>query len=670
MPGGLGFMSIEFHPPYYGAAYYPEDWPESQIDEDIRLMKEAGMNVMRIAEFAWSRIEPEEGHYDLDWIERVVNKLADAGIAVVMCTPSATPPIWLVERYPEVFSVNAHGGSPTHGARRHTCPNNPTYRRLCKGVVTELAKRFAKHPAIIGWQIDNEVYTYEGRSCCCPVCHRKFEQMMRERYGSIEKLNEAWCNTLWSMEYKSFSQLPTPRQDMWHHPTLQASWSEFMSKSYIDFVWEQADTLREYGAKMIGTDMMMVLGVDHYEMNQHLDVVQYNHYHFHQGLRDSAFWFDMLRPIKPDQPLWNTEAAPSWAGATTTTGYQDAGFCRANTWIPIIQGGEASLYWVWRSHRTGQESMFGSPVSSCGRKSHFFDECYKAGVGMVKNAGEFLRNTKPTVSKMAIHFSDFANIQLTAVPYVNGFNLLNNMLGMVYHPIIRAQYRPDVVYPMADITDYKLIITPFLPWLGEHGLQERLYRWIQDGGTWIVGPQTDIRDQSLGKYTHAPFGVLEEWTGVYSDLQIPGEPTDFTMKWRDGSEGKGSVWYDSFIPNDTKVLATYSDGPFAGRAAVVEAQCGKGKIVLLGTMPKPDQLVKLVAEYASSCGIQPVVKATDNLLFVPRDGQHDTGFGAVELDNKPASLMLEHPAINLLTGETINGTVELPAYGVIVGKYL
>ncbi len=665
-------MPFELKPPYYGAAYYPEDWPESQIDEDIRLMKEAGMNVMRIAEFAWSRMEPEEGRFELDWLTRVIDKLGDAGIGVVMCTPGATPPVWAVERYPEILFVAPDGTKWIHGSRRHTCPNNSTYRRLCRAVVTELAKKFASHPAVIGWQIDNEVFpvNFDSRSCCCPVCQREFQEMMRQRFGSIEKLNEEWCNTLWSMEYQSFSQLPVPRKDVWHHPTLLASWSEFMSKSYIDFVWEHADVLREYGAKMIGTDMMMILGIDHYEMNLKMDVVQYNHYHFHQGLRDAAFWFDMLRPIKPNQPFWNTEAAPSWAGAITTSGYQSEGFCRANTWMPIIQGGEASMYWVWHSHRTGQEQMFGSPVTSCGRKSHFFAECQRISDGMINKAGEYLRTTKPTGSGLALHFSDFANIQVSAVPQVNGFDLLSKMLSMVYHPLIRSQFRPDVIYPVVELDAYKMILTPFLPWIGESGLQQKLHKWITDGGTWIVGPMSDVRDQHLSKFTHSPFGVLEEWTGVYSDLQIPGEPVEFGLKWQDGIESQGSVWFDSFQPNGAKVIASYTDGPFAGEAAIVEAKMGKGKIVLLGTMPKPEQLVKLVEQYGADCGVLPVAQASDSLLFVPRDGVGGEGFAAVEMDNKPATLTLSRPAVDLITGQTLSGTIDLPAYGVLVGRYL
>jgi beta-galactosidase GanA len=152
-----------------GAAYYPEAWPPEQVDEDIRLMLDAGLNVVRIAEFAWSSMEPEEGRFELGWLHRVVDKLGAAGIATIMCTPSCTPPAWLTAKYPEVVVVNHAGVRADHGFRRHVCPNNPVYRELCARVAMKLAEAFGHDERVIGWQIDNEVDLWEGWGCYCPV---------------------------------------------------------------------------------------------------------------------------------------------------------------------------------------------------------------------------------------------------------------------------------------------------------------------------------------------------------------------------------------------------------------------------------------------------------------------------------------------------------------------
>ena len=161
-------------PPYLGAAYYPEDWPAGDVDAEIALMREAGMNVMRIGEFAWSRMEPQEGTYDFGWLHNVVGKLGEAGIRTIMGTPTATPPAWLTERYPEVLFVSEQGRRHTHGGRCHFCPNSPVYRDHCARIVARLAEEFGRDRNVLGWQIDNELFPHSARSCCCAFCLRKF----------------------------------------------------------------------------------------------------------------------------------------------------------------------------------------------------------------------------------------------------------------------------------------------------------------------------------------------------------------------------------------------------------------------------------------------------------------------------------------------------------------
>lgn len=660
-------MSKPWSPPYLGAAYYPEDWPLEQIDEDIALMKEAGMNVMRVGEFAWSRMEPEEGYYDFEWLHLVVDRLAEAGIATIMCTPTCTPPAWLTERYPETLFVDFDGKPTTHGGRRHLCPNSPMYRSHVERIVTEMAEEFGRDDRIIGWQIDNEVYPHSARACCCPVCVRMFQDAMREHFGTIEELNEAWCTDLWSQTYQSFGQLPIPRTDIWHHPSLLAAWDQFNSQSYVEFVEHQADILHDLTDHPIGTDMMMILGIDHYDMNRNLDVVQYNHYHYGDGLWQAAFWFDYLRPIKA-KPFWNTETSTCWSGGCAAGGYSEPGFCRANSWMPIALGGEANLYWLWRSHWAGQELMHGSVIQSCGRPMHSFGEVQEIAAGY-KASSEFVNGTKPAQTGLGVHFSHTANISFKYQNQTPGFDYLSQFLDRVYRPLMGAQYRPDVIDPSVDLSGYKLILTPFLPCLDESGLRDRLKSWIEAGGTWIVGPLSDNRNVEGAKFTHAPYGILEEWGGVYCKYQIPGQPRDFGIKWTDGAESKGSIWYDSLEPRDSEALATYTEGPGAGLAAATVRRMGKGRVIVLGTMPNAEDFIKMLAAIAAEAGVSAVADASENLLVVPRKGEAGEGLMLVEFENKPARIKLTRQATDLITGRVVSGEIEIPAYGVMVLKY-
>jgi beta-galactosidase GanA len=330
-------------PPWFGAAYYPEDWPASRVDADIELMKRAGMNVMRMGEFAWRRMEPVEGQYELGWLHDVVERLSRAGIASVLGTPTATPPAWLTQRYPEVLRVDEAGRPGTHGARRNVCANNPVYLELCGLIVEKMAEEFGKDPAVIGWQIDNELHVQGARGCCCTVCQEKFADVLEHRYRTIDALNRAWNLDLFSMAYDSFSQIPVPRTDTWHHPSLLTAWQEFQGDSQVEFAVAQADILHVFCQQPVGTDMMPMLGVSHARMNRWLDQVQFNHYNTAENLWQVPFWMDVCRPLKP-APFWNTETSAAWFGGTAATGYVEPGFVRANSWIPFALGGETNLY--------------------------------------------------------------------------------------------------------------------------------------------------------------------------------------------------------------------------------------------------------------------------------------------------------------------------------------
>ena len=258
--------AFKVKPPYIGAAYYPEDWPEEQVDEDVELMKQAGLNVVRMSEFAWSRLEPKEGSFEFDWLHRVIHKLASAGIATILGTPTAAPPIWLSRKHPEILTVLDTGVKVQHGARRHACPTNKVYRAYSRRIAEAMAQEFGTDPHVIGWQIDNEIYPLNGacsitRGCYCDACKEGFQEDLRRSYGSIEALNKAWCLTLFSMEFQSFKQVEPPRSDTWHHPSLITAWMTFQAKATSDFVNEQAFVWKRHTSTPVGTDRMPTNGM-------------------------------------------------------------------------------------------------------------------------------------------------------------------------------------------------------------------------------------------------------------------------------------------------------------------------------------------------------------------------------------------------------------------------
>jgi beta-galactosidase GanA len=637
-----------------------------QIDEDIALMKDAGLNVARIGEFAWSRMEAKEGQYDFGWLHLVVEKLADAGVATIMCTPTSAPPAWLVHAHPSVLFVAEDGQPAQHGARRHACPNDPTYRLYCELITTALAKEFANDDRVIGWQIDNEVSSLTGAPCACPTCLAKFREKMRKRYGSIEALNASWGTALWSQTYDSFDQLPTPKKATWHHPSLRTAWTEFISDSYAAFVKHQADILHKLVTQPVGTDMMPSCAVDYGDIHKSLDLVQFNHYHSPETLWQAAFWFDMIRPLK-EKPFWNTETQTCWNGSVAANGYKEPGFCRANSWLPVAMGGEANLYWLWRQHWSGQELMHGAVVTSTGRPMHMFSEVQEVSDGF-RTAAEFINSTTVKKSGIALHFSHEAAWMFEHQPMLNGFEYLPALLSKAYRPMTQVNFRPDVILPSADISGYKMIFTPFLPALDEGNLRKRMKDWVEAGGIWIVGPLSDIRTPDATKFTHAPYGFLEDWAGIYCRHQIPADPHEFNLRWSAERESTGSIWYDVLESNGAVILAEYTDAPFAGMGAVTDMPFGDGRVIVLGTMPQPEDLQNLIINYAKDLGIQPSADASDNLVIVPREGEDGEAFIVIEIENRLGGLALTKPMTDILTGVQYEGIMTIDPYAVLILK--
>ena len=214
---------------YFGADYYPEQWPEERWSEDARLMEEAGFNLVRLAEFAWSKMEPIEGQFNFEWLDSAIKILSSHGIQVVFGTPTASPPPWLMAKQEDLFLVEESGIRQTYGLRREYCPNNPLYRQFTKRIVSKMADHFKNNPSVIGWQIDNEF----GDRCFCSICQGEFHNWLKKRYQTLKNLNEKWGTVFWSHTYTDWSQIPVPASTARsHNPGLALDYRRFMSDTY------------------------------------------------------------------------------------------------------------------------------------------------------------------------------------------------------------------------------------------------------------------------------------------------------------------------------------------------------------------------------------------------------------------------------------------------------
>ncbi|MEL7119117.1 MAG: beta-galactosidase, partial [Bacteroidota bacterium] len=389
---------------YYGVAYYPEAWDFETLDDDITLMKEANINVVRMSEFSWNLMEPEEGQFDFKWLHEVVDKLYENGIQSILGTPTATPPIWMATNYPEIFKVDADGSRRGHGSRKNTSYSSDKYRYFSERICTELGKEFGNKAAVIGWQTDNEFslspdYSEETR--------KKWVMWLKQKYQTIDQLNSIWATNLWSMEYQNFYQVPMAKPSVWHHPSLRMDWLQFTSDELVSFQKVQLDALRKNTQTPITHDAMPGQRIIYPDLFKELDFMATNFYHNFSVYNRVQINFDRLRGYGKGMH-WVFETAPNYSGGgpkgLNWFIHQPNGAIRGIMWANYAMGGQGSLFWLWRQHPAGQEMVHGSFISAWGKKAANFEQLKELGQEL-KTHSDLLMNTPVDKSKIAIIYS-------------------------------------------------------------------------------------------------------------------------------------------------------------------------------------------------------------------------------------------------------------------------
>lgn len=633
----------------HGAAYYPEIWEPENVKTDIEKMKELGLNTMRIGEFAWSRMEPKEGQFDFSWLIDVLDRLHAAGIDAVLCTPSATPPQWLVNKYPECLQMLANGMRMQHGGRKHTCHHSPVYLEKCDIITHALCKAVAGHPSIVGWQLDNEPYPYRD-GCFCPICAKAFQNYMKKKFGTIEKLNKAWDMDRWSLAYESFDTVEPP-MNAWHHPSLRYTWMCFTSDAIVQNLNRQADIIRQYFDCPIGTDMMPMSLLNYTDTHKNLDLVQFNHYNGkeHMG-EETAFWYDFLRPIK-SAPFWVTETRACWSGGVAAAGgYAPMGFSFANAILPFLKGGSCNMYWLFRTNPSGHELMHGALLDSTGRFTYTADDTKRVSETLQKGKDFFAKEMKK--AKLAVHYGQHTYTAFQYAPLSDGFCYERFVRDAAHAAARKANIPVDVIDTAADLASYDVVVSPMLCMMEEYDFKARIKAWVENGGTWIVGPFSDFYDENMRRHTDSPSAFLEELAGIYIKWQIPLPDAQFGVSWEDGApEFAGQHFYEVVEAKDCTPLARYKDQP---GCAITERKVGKGKVVFVGTGLSDAQYRHLYQKY----GLLSVAESSEHVQVM----EHNAGLSVLEVQGKSGYVYLDKPYRDLLSGKTVCGKTELAAY--------
>lgn len=642
-----------FEPPYIGAAYYPEVWDKNEVDKDIERMGNAGINLARIAEFAWSDMEPEEGRYDFGWLHDVMSKLEKKGIAAVLCTPTAAPPAWLTGKYPETLLVKRDGTRFVHGGRRHYCHNSAVYREFSAKITEKMAREFSHYKNLVGWQIDNE-FGCHAEACYCDGCRDKFQKWLKTLYGAIETLNEKWGTGIWSQRYNDFSQIPLCKEPVArHHPSLMYRFRHFMSATYSEFAGAQAAIIRKHSKAPITTNGMppVLHPLDCEDMFAGLDFVSNDIYWPPQELSRVVFEFDWMRPLKK-KPCWLMETSATWAGGLVPASIyvHNPGSLRAKMWLAYSLGGEAVSFWLFRAHWSGQEMEHGSVIYSWGKPTLAEREIKQVNKELALLAN-VVNSTKVERAGAAIHYSTQSKWVFDYGPVAAGFKY-DQELAQYHKMFLNRNIQRDLIYPNSPVNEYKVVCSPYLPVMTD-ALLLKMKKFVMDGGIWIVGPMSAMRTEDATAHKNGAIEPIENLLGIQVRHRFP-PAENARVKW--GSKKIRCHWWcDAFEESSRgKVLAKYFDGPAKGMAAVIEGRLGKGKVVLLGTMPDPDILGEWMAKYCGLSAHPAVSSFSQGVLLVPRAGSSGkTNYMfMIETAGKAGKVCLKKKSLDLITKES------------------
>lgn len=656
--------ALEQHNPLLlGASWYPEQWPESRWDEDLRLMEAAHITFARVGEFAWSRMEPEEGKFDFDWLERAIAKAAEHHVAIVLGTPTASPPAWLTQKYPDTLRVDLDGRRAVHGNRQHFSFTSPRYREFCHQIAEEMAKRFGHNPNVIGWQIDNEY----AEASYDDYTKEQFQDWLKAKYKTLDNLNEHWTTAYWSQTYFNWQQIPLG--EGYNNPGLRLDWKRFVSDTWASYQQNQIDAIRPHAdsRQFITTNFMGFFeGFDHYVVSRALDLASWDDYvgEGHVNPDSNGMTHDLTRGFKRKN-FWVMETQPgavNWAGVNN---FLNRGEVRAMAWQAIGHGADAVEYWQWRSALNGQEQYHGTLVGADGTPVPLYEEVAQVGAEFEK-AGEALKDTSPK-SQVAMLYDYDSRWAIDFQQHTEKYNQIG-LLRQYYHALQARAQSVDVVNPYVPLEGYKLVVAPDLNLIPEK-LANHLIEYVRNGGELVLGPRSGMKDEYNALLTQRQPGYLvdplggrvEQYYALEKDFPVAG-------KW---GEGTATIWAEQMKATapDTIVLMKYgaANGWLDGQPAVLTRKLGKGRITYIGAI-LDDKTMSAAADWmVGQSGVTPAFGTVpDGIAVSRREGAGKQVF--ILINFKREAQRVELPRrMDVVLGSAANGNeVELPAYGVEV----
>jgi beta-galactosidase len=656
---------------YFGGDYNPEQWPESVWLDDMRLMKEAGVNLVSIGIFSWAKLQSAPGVFHFEWLDRLMDLLAKNQIQADLATATASPPPWLIKLHPEILPTLENGTRWSQGSRQHYNPSSSAYRNACVELVTALANRYKDHPALAMWHINNEY------ACHVPADYGDetadaFREWLKARYGSLDKLNDAWGTAFWSQHYYAWDEILPPRAaPTFLNPGQSLDFLRFSSDALLECCLIEARILRKISPdKPITTNFMeWVKALDYRKWAQAIDFTCLDIYPEPTGSnRPLAQNADMTRSWKDGKPWLIMEQVTTHVNWRDRNATKAPGLMRLWSYQSIARGADGICFFQWRQARAGAEKFHGSMV---GHGDPATQRCFQE----VKQLGNELALLSAIAgtrfeADAAIWF-DQENWWALELPSKPNNNLkYNRAVENIYTALLARNVATDFVFDDSDLSRYKLLFVPTL-YLVKPGVAEQLEAWVAAGGIAVFTYFSGIVDEAdrvlLGGYP-APFRKLlgltvEEWA-------VPPDDRNSTVSSNVEGFAKSynsSFWAEVIRPEGAETIATFGSEYYAGLPAVTRHRFGRGEAWYLGTELEPAFYEDLVSHLRAKAGIHPPLQVPADVEVTRRSGggrdflfllNHGATIATIDLDG----ILGEE----LITGNVTDESWQLPPLGVAI----
>ena len=662
----------------HGGDYNPDQWLDRPdiLKEDIRMMKKAGVNTATVGVFSWSALEPEEGKFNFGWLHDIMDELYANGIYTVLATPTGARPAWMDEKYPSVLRVERDGRRNHHSGRHNHCMSSPEYRAQVEKMDTKLAQEFGNHPGLILWHISNEL----GGECYCDNCKKRFQEYLREKYhNNIDELNKQWWTSFWSRHFNNFEQIEPPYDNGEHSILgLNLDWKRFNSWNMKDYLAFERKILKKYTPDIPATANFMKLfeQLDYVDLAKEIDIISWDGYpswnNDYETPADTAaelsFDHAVMRSLKKDKPFMLMESTPSLVNWHAVNKLKRPGILRASSIQTIGCGSDTVQYFQWRKGRGASEQFHGAVVDHLGRDdTRVFKE--------VSEVGEILKKLAPTAgskvaSKAAVLF-DWSN--RWAIKDMQGMarNTKNyeKEVRKFYNIHLKKGINADIVFPLEDLSAYSLVVIPMY-----YAMSEEAGAWLKEyvanGGTLVATYLTGyVNENTLAYLGGFPGAGLGEVFGLYAeelDTLYPSDSNAVVMK--DGTKATVKDYCELLKLTGAEALGTYESDFYAGMPAVTVHSYGKGKAYYLGTRMEEEDLIHFFAPIWAECGIQ-ASELPEGVEYLTRTADDGSTFDFyVNYNATPVTVTLAKEGTDLLTGEFVNGKVEIAPFNAVVVK--